>query len=95
MLCDANGTPLRFLLSDGQASGISYDWGLAPFTAEQRRDMLELLDDRYGQHSTLATSQMPVDKWHELIGEATHRFCFGESLFRRETVRRAPSESSQ
>ncbi len=36
------------------------DWGLAPFTAEQRRDMLELLDDRYGQRSTLVTSQMPV-----------------------------------
>ncbi len=37
------------------------DWGLAPFTAAQRRDMLELLDDRYGKRSTLA-SQMPVDK---------------------------------
>jgi DNA replication protein DnaC len=47
------------------------DWGLAPFTAEQRRDMLELLDDRYGQRSTLVTSQMPVDKWHELIGDPT------------------------
>ena len=45
------------------------DWGLAPFTAEQRRDMLELLDDRYGQRSTLVTSQMPVDNWHELIGD--------------------------
>jgi len=38
------------------------DWGLAPFTAAQRRDMLELLDDRYGHRSTLVTSQMPVDK---------------------------------
>jgi DNA replication protein DnaC/transposase len=47
------------------------DWGLAPFTAEQRRDMLELLDDRYGQRSTLVTSQMPVDNWHELIGDPT------------------------
>jgi DNA replication protein DnaC len=35
------------------------DWGLAPFTTEQRRDMLELLDDRYGHRSTLVTSQMP------------------------------------
>ncbi|KAF1010479.1 MAG: Insertion sequence IS5376 putative ATP-binding protein [Pseudomonas sp.] len=33
--------------------------------------MLELLDDRYGQRSTLVTSQMPVDKWHELIGDPT------------------------
>jgi len=36
--------------------------------------MLELLDDRYGQRSTLVTGQMPVDKWHELIGGPTpHR----------------------
>jgi DNA replication protein DnaC len=47
------------------------DWGLAPFNAEQRRDMLELLDDRYGQRSTIVTSQMPVDSWHELIGDLT------------------------
>ena len=47
------------------------DWGLAPFTAAQRRDMLELLDDRYGNRSTPVTSQMPVDKWHALIGDPT------------------------
>lgn len=45
------------------------DWGLAPLTAEQRGDMLELLDDRYGQRSTLVTSQMPVENWHDLIGD--------------------------
>ncbi|MCI3944419.1 transposase subunit [Pseudomonas syringae] len=33
--------------------------------------MLELLDDRYGNRSTLVTSQMPVDKWHALIGDPT------------------------
>lgn len=47
------------------------DWGVAAFTATQRRDMLEVLDDRYGHRSTLVTSQMPVDKWHELIGDPT------------------------
>ena len=46
------------------------DWGLAPFTAAQRRHMLELLDDRHGHRSTLV-SQIPVDKWHELIGDPT------------------------
>ena len=45
--------------------------GAWPRSAEQRRDMLELLDDRYGQRSTLVTSQMPVDNWHELIGDPT------------------------
>lgn len=44
------------------------DWGLAPFNAEQRRDML---DDRYGQRSTLVTSQMPVENWLDLIGDPT------------------------
>ncbi len=47
------------------------DWGLAKLTAEQRRDLLEILEDRHGTRSTLATSQLPVDKWHDLIGEPT------------------------
>lgn len=41
----------------------------APFTVAQRRDMLELLDDRYGNRSTLVTRQIPVDKWYGLIGD--------------------------
>lgn len=47
------------------------DWGLAKLTAEQRRDLLELLDDRHGNRSTLVTSQLPVDHWHETIGDPT------------------------
>ena len=47
------------------------DWGLAPLTDLQRRDLLELLDDRHGSRSTLVTSQLPVDHWHEHIGDPT------------------------
>jgi DNA replication protein DnaC len=47
------------------------DWGLAKLTAEQRRDLLELLDDRHGNRSTLVTSQLPVEHWHETIGDPT------------------------
>lgn len=47
------------------------DWGLASFTTVQRREILELLNDHYGNRSTLVTSQMPVDKWHALIGDPT------------------------
>jgi DNA replication protein DnaC len=47
------------------------DWGLTKFSAEQRRDLLELLDDRHGFRSTLVTSQLPVDHWHEVIGDPT------------------------
>ncbi len=47
------------------------DWGLAKLTAEHRRDLLEILEDRHGARSTLATSQLPIDKWHDIIGDAT------------------------
>ena len=47
------------------------DWGLAHLDAEARRDLLELLDDRHGHRSTLVTSQLPVDHWHEIIGDPT------------------------
>jgi DNA replication protein DnaC len=47
------------------------DWGLEPLTAEQRHDMLEIVEDRYGRGATLITSQIPVDRWHDLIGDPT------------------------
>jgi DNA replication protein DnaC len=40
-------------------------------TDQQRRDLLEVLDDRCGRAATLVTSQFPVGEWHGLIGEAT------------------------
>jgi DNA replication protein DnaC len=47
------------------------DWGLAPMADPQRRDLLELLEDRYGKRSTIVTSQLPVSAWHEAIGDPT------------------------
>ena len=47
------------------------DWGLTKMTAEQRRDLLEILEDRYGSRSTLVTSQLPLDQWHSIIGDST------------------------
>ena len=47
------------------------DWGLAPFTTENRHDLLEVLEDRHGVRSTIVTSQLPVEKWHEVIGDPT------------------------
>ena len=41
------------------------DWGLAPMTAEQRRDILEIMEDRYGRGSTLVTSQLPIEHSHD------------------------------
>ena len=47
------------------------DWGVAPLTDENRRDLLELLDDRYDRKSTLVTSQVPVEKWHVYLADPT------------------------
>jgi DNA replication protein DnaC len=47
------------------------DWGLAPLTGEQRRDLLEIMEDRHQRGSTIVTSQLPVDHWHQVIGDPT------------------------
>jgi DNA replication protein DnaC len=47
------------------------DWGPEPLNAEQRRDLLEVVDDRYDRGSLLITSQVPVSKWHEVIADPT------------------------
>lgn len=47
------------------------DWGLSPLSDEQRRDMLEIVEERHELRSTLVASQVPVDKWHAIIGDAT------------------------
>lgn len=47
------------------------DWGLSSLTDAERRDFLEVMEDRHGIRSTVITSQYPVAKWHELIGEPT------------------------
>jgi DNA replication protein DnaC len=56
------------------------DWGLAPITAERRRDLLEIMDDRHGRGSTIVTSQLPVDHWHEIIGDPTIADAFLDRL---------------
>ena len=45
------------------------DWGLATLSDENRRDILELLEDRYGRGATIVTSQFPVDHWHQALGD--------------------------
>ena len=47
------------------------DWGLETLTLGQRNDVLELMEDRHGIRSTLITSQVPVKKWHDAIGDPT------------------------
>jgi DNA replication protein DnaC len=47
------------------------DWGLAKLGDKERRDILEVLEDRHGITSTVIASQIPTDKWHDAIGDPT------------------------
>jgi DNA replication protein DnaC len=47
------------------------DWGPERLNADQRRDLMEIVEDRYQNAATLITSQLPLAKWHEIIGEPT------------------------
>ncbi len=47
------------------------DWGIDLLDEMQRRDILEIFEDRHQLRSTIITAQVPVDKWHEVIGEPT------------------------
>jgi DNA replication protein DnaC len=47
------------------------DWGPDRLNASQRRDLMEIVEDRYQVGSTLITSQLPIDAWHDVIGEPT------------------------
>lgn len=47
------------------------DFGIQPLDAQSRSILLEIIEDRHGKSSTIITSQIPVNKWHEIIGEET------------------------
>lgn len=47
------------------------DWGIQPLTGQQRNDLMEVIEDRHDRRSTLIASQLPIEHWHEYIGEAT------------------------
>jgi len=47
------------------------DFALTPLTDQTKRDLLEILEDRYDKKSTIITSQLPVEKWHTYIDEPT------------------------
>lgn len=47
------------------------DWGLETLTQSQRNDLLEIMEDRHGNKSTIFTSQLPITNWHTYIGDAT------------------------
>ena len=106
-LARLDGTYARRLTALGRVDLLVLDdWGLAPLTDEQRRDLWELLDDRYDRHSNLVTSQLPVDHWYQALGDPTladaildrlvhntHKLTLqGESLRKQRQPQSAPAE---
>ena len=72
-LARADGTYARLLTRFARADVLVLDdWAMAPVTDTERRDLLEVLEDRYGTRSTIVTSQVPPEKWHKHIADPTH-----------------------
>ena len=71
-LARGDGRHARLLKSIARTERLILDdWGLANVSAEQGRDLLEILDDRQGRGSTIVTSQIEVKHWHEMIANPT------------------------
>jgi DNA replication protein DnaC len=71
-LCHADGTFRKRLAALAKIQLLVIDdFAIAPLGPRERNDLLELLDDRVGVRATLITSQLPVDHWHEYIGDPT------------------------
>ena len=47
------------------------DWGLEPLSQSQKNDLLEIMEDRHNSKSTIFTSQLPLEKWHDFIADPT------------------------
>jgi len=79
------------------------DWGLEPLDAAARHDLLEILEERYGRHSTVITSQLPVDRWHEVVNDPTYADAIMDRLVHNahrieltgESMRRTRGKQSQ
>ena len=48
------------------------DWAMIKLTAEQRRDLMEVIDDRHGRASTIIATPVPVEGWHDMIADQTY-----------------------
>jgi DNA replication protein DnaC len=71
-LARADGTYAKLLARFARTEvRVLDDWGLAPVQDMERRDLLEIMEDRHGLRSTIWTSQLPVAKWHDHLGDPT------------------------
>jgi len=81
LLARADGTYPRWLAKVARFDVVVLDdWGLVPLAESERRDLLEIMEDRYGNRSTILTSQMPVAQWHDQVGDPTIADAFCDRL---------------
>lgn len=68
----ADGSYIRLLARLAKADVLVLDdWGLAPMGDTERRELLEVIEDRHGNRPTVIAGQLPVKQWHAYIGEPT------------------------
>ena len=83
------------------------DWGMTAMDAQTRADLLEIIDDRANTKATIITSQLPIEHWHEWIGDATiadamldrlmqnnHRFTLTGESMRKKTVTKVKTSAA-
>ncbi len=71
-MAKADGSYLKELVKmEKQELLIIDDFGMQPLDQQSRTILMEIIEDRHGKKSTLFTSQVPVSKWYEVIGEQT------------------------
>ena len=81
LLARADGTYPRWLAKMARFDVLVLDdWGLVPLAECERRDLLEIMEDRYGNRSTILTSQVPVEQWHDQVGDPTIADAFCDRL---------------
>ena len=77
-----DGTHLKFLTRLARtALLILDDFALTPLSTAEARDLLEILEDRYGSSPTVITSQLPTKQWHQILGEPTIADAICDRLF--------------
>ena len=71
-IAKADGSYLRELAKiEKQHLLLIDDFGIQPLDAQSRSALMEIIEDRHGKSATIITSQVPINKWHEIIGEQT------------------------
>jgi len=71
-LAKADGSYSKYLLALAKIDILLLDdWGLSPLTSEEARELLEIIDDRHASRSSIITSQLPPEKWYDLIPDPT------------------------